>query len=371
MKLKNIKKRYWLILIIVLIAIVGYILNSKEDKSSEIENEKAKYVLPEIKTIENKQLISGKLASSKEVNIKSELAGIIDVLYVQVGDEVKKGQAIAKIRTLPDPKSTQDASRQITMAKISFDRIQANFNRTKSLFDKEVISKQEYEIALQEFLTAQAELNSANNYMKIVKQGFSNNTDFVSNTIYSTIDGLVLDIPVKIGGSIQNRNTFSEGTTIATIADINDFVFKGQVNEKDLKYIEMNKQLNIKINALKNEIYNANISRIAPKGVEISGITRFDIEAKLDIKPTELYKIKSGFTATAEFLIDKMANVLSIEEKYIQYAEDTAFVFIKNEEDKKRVILQTGISNGQYIEIKSGLKKGDKVLKEIIKEENE
>lgn len=369
MKLKNIKKRYW-ILIIVLILIVGYFaMNNSNDKNPETE--KDKFVQLQTKTIENKQLISGRLSSSKEVNIKSELAGIIDALYVNVGDEVKKGQAIAKIRTMPDPKSTQDASRQIEIAKINFDRIQANYLRSKSLFEKDVISKQEYEISIQEYKSAQTELSSAQNYMKIVKQGFSNNTDFVSNTIYSTIDGLVLDIPVKIGGSIQNRNTFSEGTTIATIADINDFIFKGQVNEKDLKHIEMNKQLKIKINALKNEDFNANISRIAPKGIEVSGITRFDIEAKLDIKSTELYKIKSGFTATAEFLIDKVPNALSIEEKYIQYNEDTAFVFIKNGEDKKRIVIQTGISDGQFIEVKSGLKKEDKIYKEIIKEENE
>jgi len=362
------KKKYWAILTLLVIGIIAAIVISQN--SEKDDDKKDNYIQPVIKTIENKQLISGRLASSKEVNIKSELAGIIDALYVNVGDEVKKGQAIAKIRTLPDPKSTQDASRQIEIAKINFERIQANYLRTKSLYEKEVISKQEYESSLQEYKSSQTELASAQNYMKIVKQGFSNKSDFVSNTIYSTIDGIVLDIPVKIGGSIQNRNTFSEGTTIATIADKTDFLFKGQINEKDLNHLSNGKIIKIKVNAIKGQEYKAEITKLSPKGVDVGGITRFDIEAKLLVSAVDLYKFKSGYTATAEFSLDKKENVLSLEERYIQYNEDTAFVFVKNGEDKKRKVIETGISDGQFIEIKKGITKDDKVMKEIIKNEN-
>ncbi len=369
MKFKNIKKRYW-ILGILIIFFIGYFITSQSDDANT-ESEKGKYVDLVLKTIENKQLISGRLASSKEVNIKSELAGIIDELYVNVGDEVRKGQAIAKIRTLPDPKSTQDATRQIEMAKINFERIQANYLRSKSLYEKDVIAKQEYETVLQEYKSAQTELSSAQNYMKIVKQGFSNKSDFVSNTIYSTIDGIVLDIPVKIGGSIQNRNTFSEGTTIAIIADKNDFLFKGQISEKDLSQLSNGKIVTIKVNAIKGQEFKAEITKLSPKGVDVGGITRFDVEAKLLVSAVDLYKFKSGFTATAEFIIDKKENVLTLEERYIQYNEDTAFVYIKNGDDKKRTIIQTGISDGQFIEITKGLKKDDKVIKELTKSDNE
>lgn len=367
--MNRMKKKYWIIIGILLILIIGGVLISKNNSNKSDENDKDKYVTLETKTIENKQLISGKLSSSKEVMIKSELAGIIEVLYVHVGDQVKKGQAIAKIRTMPDPKSTQDAHRQIELAKINLERIKSNYERNKNLFEKDVISKQEFEVSQQEYKTAEMELKAANNYLKIVQQGFSNSSDFVSNIIYSTIDGIVLDIPVKIGGSIQNRNTFSEGTTIAIISDVNEFIFKGQVNEKDLKYIEMGKNLKININALKNELFSAHITRIAPKGVDVNGITRFDIEAQLDIKPVDLYKIKSGFTATAEFTIEKVSNVSSLPEKYIQYNEDTAFVFVKKGDERERKIITMGISDGQYIEIKSGLKKDDKIFKETIIDE--
>lgn len=361
------KKKYWIILGALSLLIIAGIIISKKSSSEDTTKD---FVPLQIKTIENKQLISGRIQSSKEVNIKSELAGIIDALYVQVGDKVHKGQAIAKIRILPDPRSSQDAMRQVEMTKISMERIKANYLRNKSLYEQDIISKMEYETSLQEYKTAQAEINAAQNNLKIVRQGFSDKSDFVSNTIYSTIDGIVLDIPMKVGNSIQSRNNFSEGTTLATIADMNEFLFKGQVNEKDLKYIEPGKEINISISALKDHPYKATISKIAPKGIDVAGITRFDIEARLNINPTELYKIRSGFSATAEFTIQKATNVLAIEDKYIQYSSDTAFVYIqKGKEDKERKILSLGISDGQYTEVKSGLKKTDKVLKEVITEE--
>jgi len=355
------KNKLWLIILVCIISLVAFIILTKNKKKDSKDSESSLlYVSPERRSIENKQLISGRLASNKEVNIKSELAGIIDALYVSVGDRVKKGQAIAKIKILPDPRSTQDAQRQLEIAKINNERIKASFNRNKLLYEKEVLAKQEYEISLQEFNTSKAELKAAQNYLRIVKQGFSNTSDFVSNVIYSTIDGIVLDIPVKIGTSIQNRNNFSEGTTISTIADDNEFVFKGQVNEKDLKYIDIGKVLDIRIGALKNDSFEARVSRISPKGIDVNGITRFDIEAKLEVKPVDIYKIKTGFTATAEYLIDKVGKVLAVEEKYIQFKEDTNFVYVKKgEEDRERKILQLGISDGKYVEIKSGLKKED------------
>lgn len=363
------KRTHWILLIIIGIVTVAGIYFTKKGDFDSSTIDKDKYIETAQKTIENKQLISGRIHSNKEVNIKSELAGIIDELYVNVGDQVKKGQAIAKIKTLPDPKSTQDADRQLQISTINLEKIRANYNRVKLLYEKEVIPRQEFEIANQEYKSAEAEMRSAQNYLRIVKQGFSSKSDFVSNVIYSTIDGIVLEVPAKIGSTIQNRNTFNEGTNIAVIADMTEFVFKGQVTEKDLRYIDIGKELLININALKSEDFHGQISKMAPKGVDVSGITRFDIEAKLDLKPAELYKIKPGFTASAEFLIEKVSNALSLEEKYIQYAEDTAFVYVYKGKEKKKTVVQTGISDGKYIEIKSGLKKGDRVSKETGEEE--
>jgi HlyD family secretion protein len=180
--------------------------------------------------------------------------------------------------------------------------------------------------------------------------------------VYSTTDGIVLDLPVKIGGSVVNRNTFNEGTTIATIADMNEILFKGQVNEKDLINLHKGLNLKVKINALQDKMVQAELTKISPKGVDVGGITKFDVEAKLILTNEDLSKIKSGFTATAELTISKKENVWAIQEKYIQYAEDTAFVQIKDGESFKRKNIKTGLSDGQFIEIINGLKQEDKVV---------
>jgi HlyD family secretion protein len=353
------KKRYIIAIVILVLIIIGAVATCNKSKKDEAKKD---FDLLKKKTIENKQLISGKLASSKEVNIKSELAGIIEDLYVQIGDPVKKGQAIAKIKILPDPKNMQDADRQLSITKANLERIQANYQRNKTLFEKDVISRQEYELSKQEYHVAETEYQSAIKYKRIVKQGFSNSTDFVSNIVYSTTDGIVLDLPVKIGGSVVNRNTFNEGTTIATIADMNEILFKGQVNEKDLINLHKGLNLKVKINALQNKMVQAELTKISPKGVDVGGITKFDVEAKLILTNEELSKIKSGFTATAELTISKKENVWAIQEKYIQYAEDTAFVQIKDGESFKRKNIKTGLSDGQFIEIINGLKQEDKIV---------
>lgn len=356
------KKKYWLLLILGIIAIVSaviYFKNKKEDKIDDTNAIKAR-----VRTIEDKQLISGRLSSSKEVNIKPELAGIISELYVNIGDEVKKGQAIAKIKTLPDPKSTQDADRQVNIAHTNLERIKSNFNRNKSLYDQGIISKQEYEISNQEIHVAQEEYSSAVKYKKIVKQGFANSSDFVSNVVYSTIDGIILELPVKVGASVVNRNTFNEGTTVAIISDMNEILFKGQINEKDLINLKLDMIMKIKVNAIKDKTFEAKLNKISPKGIDVGGITRFDIEAIMMVNSVDLYKFKSGFTATAEITIDKREKVLSIEEKYIQYAQDTTYVNVIDGDKTKRNIVKLGISDGQFVEIKSGLSAKDKISQE-------
>ncbi len=365
MKLK--KKKYWiagLVLILVCVGVYKKFTNSDGEK-----DEKDLYIQPSVRTIENKQILSGKLVSSKEVNLKSELGGVIEAIYVSVGDEVKKGQAIAKLRTLPDPKMSQEAERQISVAHTNLERVRANYERNKTLYEKDVIAKQDLEVSVQEYKLAEIDLRNANENKKIVTQGFSRKNGFVSDVVYSTTDGIVLDIPVKTGATIMNRNNFNEGTTIATIADMNQILFKGQINERDLSKLDLGKKMLIRVNALRNQNFESEVVKISPIGVDVGGITRFDIEAKLLVSAVDLYKFKSGFTASAEFVVDRVSNALSVEEKYIRYKEDTSYVYIKSGESKKRIILETGISDGQYIEIIKGLRKNDKVMKEEMENE--
>ncbi|MCU0327979.1 MAG: efflux RND transporter periplasmic adaptor subunit [Chitinophagales bacterium] len=358
-KLQKLPKIYYILGFLVLLVLSGYWFFGR---NAHVDENVANFTKIEKREIINRQLIAGKLSGIKEVNIKSELGGIISDIYIEVGQNINRGQPIAKIKFLPDPRTNQEANRQIQIANAQFERILAQFNRNKALFQKGIISKQEYEISLQEFEIANTDKINAQKNLKISREGFSSANDAVSNVIYSTIDGVVLDLPVKIGGSVINRNTFNEGTTIATIADMSQILFKGQVAEGDLPYLSISQKLEIEINALKATKFDAHISRISPKGVDVSGITKFDIEAILVLSSEQLNRIKSGFTASAAFELERTPNVWSLEEKYITYDEDNqAFVYIQKNNKAFKQKVQVAVSNGIYTEIKAGLKPEDKI----------
>ena len=251
MKLK--KKKYWIAgLVLILVCVGAY---KKFTNSDGEKDEKDLYIQPSVRTIENKQILSGKLVSSKEVNLKSELGGVIEAIYVSVGDEVKKGQAIAKLRTLPDPKMSQEAERQISVAHTNLERVRANYERNKTLYEKDVIAKQDLEVSVQEYKLAEIDLRNANENKKIVTQGFSRKNGFVSNVVYSTTDGIVLDIPVKTGATIMNRNNFNEGTTIASVANMGEMIFEGKVDESEVGKIKQGMPLILTIGAIDTESF--------------------------------------------------------------------------------------------------------------------
>jgi HlyD family secretion protein len=355
--MKYIKNKwFWIFLSIIIIVFIA-IFNNNSD-----ENEVEEYAKISNRTISQNLLISGKISSSQEVNIKTELGGIIEEIFVKTGDYVQSRTPIARLKILPDPRSNQDADRQIANAKSQLARIDAAYKRNKELYNQDVISKQEYEASLQEFQVAKNELIAANNFKKIVNQGYANASDFVSNIVYSTTNGVILEIPVKVGGSVINRNTFNEGTTIATIANTDEFIFKGQVNENEMSRIVLGKKLDIKITALKNKKFEAEITKIAPKGIDVGGITKFDIEAKLYLSSDDLAQMRSGYSATAQITLEQVSNVLSIEEKYVQYSSDSAFVWKGNSKDSKKKFVKLGLSDGKFIQILNGLTTKDKVI---------
>lgn len=355
--MKYIKNKwFWIFLSIIIIFAIAIFNNNSDEKETE------EFAKISNRTISQNLLISGKISSSQEVNIKTELGGIIEEIFVKTGDYVKSRTPIARLKILPDPRSNQDADRQIANAKSQLTRIEAAFKRNKDLFNQDVISKQEYEASLQEYQVAKNELIAANNFKKIVNQGYANASDFVSNIVYSTTNGVVLEIPVKVGGSVINRNTFNEGTTIATIANTDEFIFKGQVNENEMSRIVLGKKLDIKITALKNKKFEAQITKIAPKGIDVGGITKFDIEAKLYLVPDDLAQMRSGYSATAQITLEQVSNVLSIEEKYVQYSSDSAFVWTGSAKDSKKKFVKLGLSDGKFIQILGGVSKKDQVI---------
>ena len=335
---------------ITLILIVFVVIKSVKGKESNWYNT----VTPTVRTIERKITVPGVIVPSKEIDIKSTISGVMEELYVKVGDPVTKGQAIAKIKFVSEPKEYQNYIRRLQIAEAQYENSKNNYEQDKILYDKKVIAKIEYELALTNYLTTKAEYEAALKDLQFV-EGKSG----ISNTIYSTDDGTILELPIKVGGSIMARGTFSEGSPIAKIAKLDLLLFKGTVNETNIQEIKTGMPVKILIGALNNFEVNAKLSLISPKGVFRDGIAKFDIEADVVIPGQET--LYAGFSANAEIVLERKNSILSLEEKYFIFKNDSIFVEIVDNNKLKQVKIETGISDGVNTEIVFGLESSSQV----------
>ena len=332
----------------VLILIVFVVIKSSKDKGVK----QYQTITPTIRTIERKIIVPGVIVPSKEIDIKSTISGVMEELYVRVGDHVTKGQAIAKIKFISEPREYQNNLRRFQIAEAQYKNSKNNCERDEILYEKKLIAKADYDIALTNYLTTKAEYEAALKELQFV-EGVQTETSGISNTILSTDDGIVLELPIKVGGSIMARGTFSEGSPIAKIAKLDLLLFKGVVNEANIRGIKIGMPIKIIIGALDNLEVDAQLSLISPKGVFRDGIAKFDIEA--DVVLTEQESLLSGFSANAEIILQRKDNILSLEEKYFIFRNDSIYVDIVDDNKLRQVKIETGISDGIHTEIVAGL----------------
>ena len=307
-----------------------------------------------IRDIEKKMTISGIVQPLKEIEIKSTISGVVEELYVQVGAEVNFGDPIARVQYVKDPMEYKRLRIELTVAQTRLDNAKNNFERTRTLYDKDVIASEEYENAQSNLSVLQSEYNSVASELSML-QGKYNQND-VSNIITATDSGTVLDLPVKEGGSVMARGTLSEGTTVARIADLKSLVFKGNVLESDVLLLSQGMPMSFSMVAAKDIKVAGILSMIAPKGILQDGVSRFEITADLDIPDSYRSYIKAGSTVNAETILESKEQVLALEEKYFQFSYDSVYVEVKtNKGNYEKRFLQTGISDGLYTEVLSGI----------------
>ncbi len=333
---------------IVLILIILVVIKSFKNK----ENNEYNTTIPTIRTIERKIAIPGVIVPHKEIDIKSTISGVMEELYVKVGDNVSKGQAIAKIKFVTEPKEYQNYQRRFQIAEAQYENSKSNFERSEILYKKNIIAQIEYEFALTNHLTTKAEYEAALKELQFV-EGVQTETSGISNIIYSTDDGTIVELPVKVGGSIMARGTFSEGSPIAKIAKLDLLLFKGEVNEANIREIKTGMPIKIIIGALNNLEVNTSLKSISPKGIFKDGIAKFNIRANVLI--TGLETPLAGFSANAEIILERKDSILSLEEKYFIFNNDSIYVEIVEENKLKQVKIETGISDGIHTEIVSGI----------------
>ncbi|HKK60687.1 MAG TPA: efflux RND transporter periplasmic adaptor subunit [Salinivirga sp.] len=365
-------KKFFRILLYVIIGVVfigtiGFLYQKSQPKEKIYEIEK-----PFMTDIENKTVATGTIIPRKEVEIKPRVSGIVTEIYVEPGKVLKEGDLIAKVTVVPDMVSLNNAEARLEQAKISKKDAQRKYDRQKSLFDKGVIPVADLEQAEIALKNAESELDAAENNVNLIKEGVSAKKGSLTNTlIRSTIDGMVLDIPVEQGNSVIESNTFNDGTTIAVVANMNEMIFEGKIDESEVGKIREGMPLKLTVGALEDVTYDAKLEYIAPKGEEEEGAVKFKIKAAVELKKD--YFIRSGYSATADIVLERKDSVMAIKESLIKFEDEGDSVYVEVETEpqqfEKRYI-DVGISDGINIEVLSGLEKDTRLKsKQLIKEQ--
>ncbi len=355
---------------IALIAVLAW-FGAKNSKSPiQYETEKA------FKTnIVKKTVATGKVIPLEEAEIKPKVSGIIEKIYVEEGAYVEVGDLIATIRVVPNVQSLNSAQGNVKTAKLRYQNTAVIFKRNKSLFEKGVISRQEFESTELNFESAKQELSNAQNNLEIIRKGSASGMGKTANTyVKAEISGTILEIPVRKGTQVIESNTFNAGTTIATIADMTKMIFEGKVDEAEVGKIKNGTVLEISLGAIEKKKYSAKLTFIAPKGTEENGAVQFKIKG--DITLDDEFFVRAGYSANADIILESKDSVLSIKEALLQFDKKTETPYVEiltgDQEFEKRDV-ELGISDGINVEIISGVTLEDdiKIWNKTSKKEEE
>ncbi|WP_291528314.1 efflux RND transporter periplasmic adaptor subunit [Bacteroides sp. UBA939] len=321
-------------------------------------------VEPQIADLEKTTVATGKVEPRDEILIKPQISGIIDELYKEAGQAIHKGEVIAKVKVIPELGTLNAAESRVRLAELNAKQGETDFSRTEKLFNDKLISREEYEKAEVGVKQVREELQTAKDNLEIVKEGITKSSaSFSSTLIRSTIDGLILDVPVKAGNSVIMSNTFNDGTTIATVANMNDLIFRGKIDETEVGRVHEGMPVKLTIGALQNLSFEAMLEYISPKGVEENGANQFEIKAAIRVPDSVM--IRSGYSANAEIVLERAPKALTLPESTIEFSGDSTFVYIMTDsvpaQKFERKQIQVGMSDGIKIVVKDGLSGKDKV----------
>jgi HlyD family secretion protein len=307
-------------------------------------------------------IATGKLNPEDEIELKPQVSGIIDKILVEEGDIVKRGDLIARIRVVPNEQAVISANSRINSARLSYNNAKTLFDRSKKLFEKGVISKQDFENSELSMEQSKEGLTQAQNDYKIIKKGTLTGGSAANTNILAQISGTILEIPVREGDQVIESNNFNAGTTIATVADMTIMIFEGQVDETEVSKIKEGSEIKVILGALEEEEFNAKLTFVAPKGIELAGAVQFVIKANVNI-PQNI-NVRAGYSANAIMETGNKENILCIKESLLQFNRitDKPFVEIKQEDGSyKSKNVEIGISDGINVEILEGVTENDKI----------
>jgi len=355
--MKNIIRIGFFSLLLVLFVYTIWFLYKKSEQKPIVYNT----VSVSKNNVVQKTVATGAVVPRKEINIKPQVSGIIEKLYVVAGEKIRKGDMIAQIRIIPNMINLANAESRMNRAQLSYDNAKIDIDRNQKLLDAKMISFSDYQQVKLVYNNAKEEMNAAENNIQLIKEGVSKNSGKSTNTIVrSTIDGMILDIPLKEGSSVIESNTFNEGSTIAIVADMGEMIFEGKVDESEVGKIKPGMDLILTVGAIDTDKFGAILEYIAPKGVKENGAIQFQIKARVELKKNTF--LRAGYSATADIVLARKDSVYTIPESVLQFDKTIPFVEVENKPQtfEKRAI-KTGLSDGINIEIISGLSPVEKV----------
>lgn len=330
-------------------------------------------VTPATGTVETKTVATGHVEPRYEVLIKPQISGIISELMKEAGQKVTAGEIIARVKVIPEMVQLNSAESRVNVADISLKQIESTFKRDEQLFKQGIMTAEEYDVSKANYMKAKEEYDNAQNALEIVRDGIAKNSKVSSTTqIRSTITGMILHVPVKVGNSVIQSNNFNEGTTIASVADMNDMIFRGNVDETEIGKINEGMPIKLTIGALESQTFQAVLEYVSPKGEEKNGAIQFEIKAAVSLPDTAF--VRAGYSANAEIVLKRAENVLTIPESTVEFRGDSAFVQLVKQEKPTQVFerhpIKTGLSDGIKIEVKEGLTSSDKIRGAAVNKEN-
>ncbi|MEN1784259.1 MAG: efflux RND transporter periplasmic adaptor subunit [Bacteroidota bacterium] len=340
----------------ILVALV-YFLKKNSEPTKLYDTETV-----ERKDIVNRVIVTGKVIPEDEINIKPQISGIIDKIYMEEGSMVKAGDLIALIKVVPNEQSLYQAKGRVNNAKVALSNAKLDFDRNKDLFAKGVVAAQDFQNIQLTYDQAKLELENARNDYQIILRGSAGGSVSANTNIRATVSGTILEIPVEEGDQVIQSNNFNDGTTIATIADMSKMIFEGEVDEAEVGKLQVGMPLNISLGALEKDKFEAELKFIAPKGVEEEGAVQFKIEGDLVVNDSTY--IRAGYSANASIVLEEKKDVLAIKEALLQFDKDTDEPYVEvevseNEFEKKS--LELGISDGIDVEVISGVSEDAKI----------
>ena len=355
--MKNIKNIGFVLIALGLLFSIAYYIKTNSRSAITYKTEQLKY-----RTIEDKIVATGSVVPEDEVNIVPQISGIIQEIFVDEGDQVKAGDLLAKIKVIPNEQTLNSAEGRVKTTQIILQNSEKEYNRNKKLFEKGIISEQDFNSIELRYNQDKQSLENAKSDLQIIRLGSIGGSALTNTNVRSTISGTILQVPVKEGDQAIEANTFNPGTTIATVADLNKMIFEGRVDEGEVSKLKTGLPLKIEIGAIEDKVYDAKLTLIAPKGIEVAGAIQFQIEGEVYLD--DEYIIRAGYSANASIITQIKENVLAIDEYLLQFDNKTKEAFVEieiSDQNFEKRQIEVGISDGVFAEVLSGVTINDKI----------